>query len=1063
MADDKPILWKEVALNGQLRTDDDPAIIGTDFRELKNMRSRGAAPRGIKGMTKINTVALPSAPLVKSIAQMQKGFPPEAHILAHAKDASGLNGGIYQNSTAVPGAGNFEVSPLFMESVGAGSGHFCPAPRGKMLFTNGVDTAIWPGSEMDADVFIDYDLNGTYKYDYTAQVGNTLTDAANLATVHRVAVTLDADTKSLLHFNNNVTDFDGNTPDATVTPKVYTVVGTGAYTTTSAFGTHAFAFNGSTYLTTPDGADFDLSSGGTFECRVRLGAGNGIPSGTYFSQWTDADNYIRLYRSGNNLILDLKNATNQVTLTALAQWMAFPVSPNYSHVALAINKIDTTYYYYIFLDGYLIGSKSSTTGPPNSTGVVHIGAYNTGSATDIITAGYADEMRFSSVARWTSSFSRPAQAYGSGSFLTTFHIASPLPLNGVKFYVETANTTAGAITAGCWTGSEYGSVVVSSDGTSVGGIPLAQDGTVSFASTVATAKQKAVDGVVRYWYQLQITNCDATTTISRITLSAPMQQLVELWDGEARQIGSFQVYKSGTFNDNTVNVFEASYDTNIASTYADISSLTTGTECLYGGFTERQMGLSWETIGGAINTTAGTVASVYYYNGGDPALDSGWSLVGSVDDGTSNNGISLAKSGVMTWNPPDVALEFKTKLAGNALSAVNKPALYYYKVKFSASLSGSVKVFFVGGIPAPVAVGGYAYALNHLNSVWLVGKASVEPNAVLVTQPNTSQVLSGNSVMKLYFGETPLVAGASLYGRLGSNAYNMAVFMSKSETHVAITDSNGATQQYRVSESVGCTAPLTVAVVPIGIDAATGLNRHVVIWQSDSGIVAFDGTSIIPLSLQIRDKFDPSHANYVGAATLATCTGFIDQVYGEYHWIIPGVTEWVYSFVERKWHEFPRSASTHLNCGCSVMDANGKFYSYGAGDSGIVWRLENGFTFDGAAVDSSMWFGDIAPAEGNVHLETDLRWINLVTNAGATGDTLTLTTYADGSTAPIKTHTFSTVNAGKRIKNISKSDDFAPGSVFHSVKITHSSSTASWEPKFLALGYRVNRSHTKDC
>ena len=49
---------KEIALNGKLRTADDPTTIGNDFQSLINMRYADNNPVGIGGMTKINTTAL---------------------------------------------------------------------------------------------------------------------------------------------------------------------------------------------------------------------------------------------------------------------------------------------------------------------------------------------------------------------------------------------------------------------------------------------------------------------------------------------------------------------------------------------------------------------------------------------------------------------------------------------------------------------------------------------------------------------------------------------------------------------------------------------------------------------------------------------------------------------------------------------------------------------------------------------------------------------------------------------------------------------------------------------
>ena len=87
-----------------------------------------------------------------------------------------------------------------------------------------------------------------------------------------------------------------------------------------------------------------------------------------------------------------------------------------------------------------------------------------------------------------------------------------------------------------------------------------------------------------------------------------------------------------------------------------MDSLVSSTEYLLAGFIERQQGLHCKLIPNHTNTTASTVLTVSYWNGTE------WVSVGTINDGTSSDSISFAKSGYITWNPVDENTEFKREV-----------------------------------------------------------------------------------------------------------------------------------------------------------------------------------------------------------------------------------------------------------------------------------------------------------------------------------------------------------------------------------------------------------------
>ncbi len=159
---------------------------------------------------------------------------------------------------------------------------------------------------------------------------------------------------------------------------------------------------------------------------------------------------------------------------------------------------------------------------------------------------------------------------------TTHYVGSLRPLKGIKYYVGTANDTSGTLSIKDWSGSAWVAVTTLVDGTASGGIPLAQTGSVTFDTTVSSANLKDINGIILYWYEVTITNVNVATTVSQVTLDAPMQAIVDIWDGFNRQCLSYHIFKTSTYNDNTINVVNEDFSSVNTATFSQVGSLTYG-------------------------------------------------------------------------------------------------------------------------------------------------------------------------------------------------------------------------------------------------------------------------------------------------------------------------------------------------------------------------------------------------------------------------------------------------------------------------------------------------------
>lgn len=1029
---------REIPLNGRLRTADDPATIGpSDFAILTNLRYAPNNPKGIGGMTKVNTSAL-SNPQIKNGIHFTRTFPAaESHVIVSARDSNGLNQKVYRNDTAIPSAGAFNATALFTDNSGYGIGRFSLAPDG-IAYANGKDTALWLGDEANASGFIDYDPNGTYRYDWTDQVSNSLTDSNNIATLHRIAGSIDSSTMLLLSLNNNVTDTSPTTPHTVTNANVTFSTGTVKY------GTHSAFFNGTnSALSIPDDSDFDLSDGTwTIDFWAIQGS---LDAGYLYYHATDDNNYIAISETSLRLIkFTIVSAGS--TVVSMTSGVPLPTS-SWAHIAVVENGDN----YYLFINGSVAASTVDADRAANYTGLIYIGS---DSAAGNYWAGYLDEYRVSDSARWTSAFEPPTQAYGNQG-TTSLYVRSMIPASGVKLYVATANTAETTAAAFEWKGSGWSSVSSFADGTSSSGKSLAQTGSMTWTSTASTSVPKFIDGIQGYWYKIEISGSvglDNTTTVSQVSVLSSMQQIRDIWDGTYWSIGSFQKYSSSSYQDYTTNVYENEYDSTNTATFVELDSLASATNFIVAGFPNRTSALRVGIIGGHVNTTAGTVLTVYYWDG------TTWASVGSIDDGTSESGISFAKSGVISWNPASIISEHKQVLAGSKKTE----SLYYYKLAFSQNLSADVQVYNVAGILAQTDLRGYKFPFYHLSRLCFANNLDKEPNAVLCTIPNSSHIFNGPDALSLLVGDgRGLTAGASVYSRFGSTLNSVALFFKESETWVWLGTTKEDLRIYQLSSSIGCNAPLTVKVIP-AFDTANqsaGIGRSVAVWQGATGIYMSEGASIAKISDDIRDKFDPLHANYIGASTLATCAAAYDPINDEYHWIVPGVGEWVYNLRLGKWFRIDRQTGKYLQCGIEVTDTNGNPYVYGALSTGYLERLEYGNTFDGTAIPYTLRTADLALHNGSIWRDTTIRKIKVVQLAKTvTANTPTLTHFGDSKTTGTTYNTYSAAASGKRLAFTTPPDIRLGPYFFHGLQLTQSTSDETapgFEPLFIGVYYET--------
>ncbi|MFZ3043872.1 MAG: hypothetical protein WA058_02055, partial [Minisyncoccia bacterium] len=262
---------------------------------------------------------------------------------------------------------------------------------------------------------------------------------------------------------------------------------------------------------------------------------------------------------------------------------------------------------------------------------------------------------------------------------------------------------------------------------------------------------------------------------------------------------------------------------------------------------------------------------------------------------------------------------------------------------------------------------------------------------------------------------------------------------------------------------IGLTAVKTLAIIP-SYEIGPGLSRPIAAWQSSDGIYMSDGFSVNPIHGDIADRFDDRKDTCINRSYVSSSFGGYDERFNSYHWCyaegaaVAPDQEWAYRFTGGKWFEIDRTSAKRLTAMIPVKDTSGNFYMYGTIAGGYMERLENGPTFDSVNITYTLWPADIAPAEGNLAIETELRGIKLLCKANNdTANTIAVTHYVDGDTSGKTVTAMAPQKASRRTASVYRSVSY--DGVTHSTKFVLESDLGAvgFEPLFLSYYIKPKR------
>ena len=177
-------------LKGRLILSKDPVMLDDNFQSYKNLRSYAGYPKGVGGMTPINTSA-PSTggattyPRIRHAIHFRKEGDSSdfENTLVYAYTSSLTNPKIFRHTQNVPTTGNFNTTPVFTltDTTTEREGKFSLGCNGTVGFCDGKDALIWGGDEYQLGRFINFNTAASINKDYTEQLRNTLTNTQNRA------------------------------------------------------------------------------------------------------------------------------------------------------------------------------------------------------------------------------------------------------------------------------------------------------------------------------------------------------------------------------------------------------------------------------------------------------------------------------------------------------------------------------------------------------------------------------------------------------------------------------------------------------------------------------------------------------------------------------------------------------------------------------------------------------------------------------------------------------------------------------------------------------------------
>lgn len=581
-----------------------------------------------------------------------------------------------------------------------------------------------------------------------------------------------------------------------------------------------------------------------------------------------------------------------------------------------------------------------------------------------------------------------------------FIIGSTRILTGINIEFESTTISGETITGQFWngSGSDWDPLTLT-DGTN----GLSQSGSITWTATSTGSDGRPVDdiryieGYSLYWYRFVVSamGADDDGHISKITAIQDPQEIHNIWDGSLVYPAKVLVYNGATYNDYTDEALSDAYT-------VPLDSQANG-NYIYFGFIDRMQAISLSVEFG--NSNAATLSgqlSIADHDGSNA-----WSAMNDLLDGTAAGGKTFSNSGSLVWSIKDNT-SFSREAPMSFPDGSGSFPLYWYRFTPSAALDAEVEIKTIRGVPYFPSIPPYEFSKEFQSRLFLFSEKNGSKNKVIYSAYNSPDVFNGADSGEFLIGDgTKIVAAETLFNIYKTSGYDQLIIAKEHQTY-RLTGYDADTYKIeQISGSTGCSAPLSMASCEVS-EVEDGTFRQVLIWQAANGVYLCDGAAVEKISDDIAMYWDDTDPRAIPKDRMDDSYGWYDTNLGAYKLLISsgaGQTthnvELEYSLKNKEWTKIYRengSGANPLQVGVEVRDTNTNRYSYGLDNNGIMYRTENGTTWNGTSIEEYVQTKDLLlDSETPFMTRNFIEYIRLAFEDKDTStESITTTHYCDG-------------------------------------------------------------------
>lgn len=514
-----------------------------------------------------------------------------------------------------------------------------------------------------------------------------------------------------------------------------------------------------------------------------------------------------------------------------------------------------------------------------------------------------------------------------------YYVCSPCIASAIKLDLGTLNTESTAVlNVEAWRVGAWTAVINIVDGTEAAGCTHGQDGTISWTAGADT--MKVIAGVMGYWYKVYVgtASMDASVTVVSCQVVYAPAVMTNKWDGVYQFPLAVRFYDVSA----TEYVNLSGKLTNEAtSQYLQLEAAATG-DYIYVKTFEPACGFNLGVVDDYENTDAAKFDLIEYWTG------AAWATLGTLTDETLDGASdsSLAQTGTVWWN--GTAYTPKRRV----MSFDTSPG-FWYRISWSAAFGNTaedIRLFMIAYATQPEAIAEAKGVVEFKNRAFTWGDPEY-PNRLRFSAKDKPDCFSGyDSGYTDAFGDMEAIICAVRF-------YNELLVFKENSVWLLEGYMPSNFGNMRVADTVGLSAAKAVCVVEAGYQ---GINKDepksIVIWPDTDGIYAIDGRKPLKISGPVDHYFNTEFSTAMEAGKIDDCQAFVDPLRNEYHFLIPysatqAAVELVYNYVNEEWYppwiRTVGAAADYLVSGLTFRGTDDRYYSYGGGSAGRIYRLEN--------------------------------------------------------------------------------------------------------------------------